>query len=244
MVRHIRFLLPLVAVLFCACEGFDLASEQIRGSGRAATEQRPISGIHAVTLAGVGTLRIEVGNEESIRIEADDNILPHLKTRVENGKLTIGVERGYSIHASVPIRYALVVQQLSEVGLSGSGKISTAAIKADTMKARLSGSGEITFDGLTGKQLAADISGSGTIKVAGNVEAEEVDISGSGDYYGEDLRSLAADVTVSGSGDSKLWATDALTVHVSGSGNVEYYGNPRLTQHISGSGKLISRGSR
>jgi hypothetical protein len=244
MTKSIRILLPLVAVLFCACEGFDLASEQIRGSGKAATEQRPVSGIHAVTLSGVGVLRIEVGNQESLRIDADDNILPYIKTKVQNGRLTIGIERGYSVHPSVPIRYALVVQELDEVGLSGSGKISTAALRSDTMKAHLSGSGEIAFDELTGREFAAGISGSGEIKASGRVEAEEVRISGSGGYYGGDLQSRTAEVIVSGSGNSKLWVTDALTVHVSGSGDVEYYGNPRLTQHISGSGKLISRGSR
>jgi hypothetical protein len=244
MRKHIRYLLPLVAVLFCACEGFDLASEQLRGSGKVATEQRPVLGTNAVTLAGVGALRIEVGDQESLRIEADDNILPHIKTRVENGKLTIGVERGFSVHPSVPIRYSLIVRQLDEVGLSGSGKISTAALRSDTMKAHLSGSGEIAFDELTGREFAAGISGSGEIKASGRVEAVEVDISGSGGYYGGDLQSRTAEVIVSGSGNSRLWVTDALTVHVSGSGDVEYYGNPGLTQHVSGSGKLISRGSK
>ncbi len=244
MVNRIRLLLPLIAVLFCGCEGFDLASEQLRGSGKPATEQRPVSGIDAVTLSGVGDLRIEVGNQESLRIDADDNILPHIRTEVKGGKLTIGIERGFSVHPSVPIRYALVVRQLDEVGLSGSGTISTAALRTDTMKAHVSGSGDITFDELTGKQVSAKISGSGKIKVSGRVEAEEVHISGSGDYDGEDLQSRTAEVIVSGSGDSKLWVTDALTVHVSGSGDVEYYGDPKLTKHVSGSGELISRGSR
>ena len=244
MVKHIRLLLPLIAILFCGCEGFDLASEQLRGSGKPATEQRPVSGINAVTLSGVGDLRIEVGNEESLRIEADDNILPHIRTEVKNGKLTIGIECGFSVHPSVPIRYALVVRQLNEVGLSGSGRISTAALTADTMKAHVSGSGEITFDELTGKHFSAEISGSGKIKVPGRIETQEVHVSGSGDYDGEDLQSRTAEVSVSGSGDSKLWVTDTLTARVSGSGDVEYYGNPQLTKHISGSGDLISRGSR
>jgi len=244
MEKHIRLLLPLIAVLFCGCEGFDLAFEQLRGSGKAATEQRAVSGINAVTLSGVGDLRIEVGNQESLRIDADDNILPHIRTEVKNGKLTIGIERGFSVRPSVPIRYALVVRQLDEVGLSGSGTISTAALAADTMKAHVSGSGDIAFDELTGKQFSAEISGSGKIKVPGRVEAVEVHISGSGDYDGEDLRSRTAEVIVSGSGGSKLWVTDALTVHVSGSGDVEQCGNPQVTKHVSGSGELISRGSR
>jgi hypothetical protein len=101
-----------------------------------------------------------------------------------------------------------------------------------------------SFDELTGKQFSAEISGSGKIKVPGRVETEEVHISGSGDFDGESLQSQTAEVIVSGSGKSKLWVTDALTVHVSGSGDVEYYGNPKLSKHVSGSGELISRGSR
>ncbi len=245
MVKHIRLLLPVIAVLFWGCEGFDLGFEQIRGSGKAATEQRSFSNIHAVSLAGVGDLRIEVGSQESIRIEADDNILPHIRTEVNNGKLTIGMERGFSAHPSVPIRYFLTVRELDDVGLSGSGTISTAPLKADSLEAGVSGSGEINLDAVTAKHFAAHISGSGGIKVSsGSVDAQEIHISGSGDYDGSDLRSGTTDVSVSGSGDSKVWATDILTTHVSGSGDVEYYGSPKLNKHVSGSGELISRGER
>ncbi len=244
MVKRIRLLLPLITVLYCGCEEFNLASEQVRGSGKAATEQRSVSGIHAVRLAGVGALRIEVGKQESLRIDADDNILPHITTRVEGGELTIGIERGISVHPSVPSRYALAVRQLDQVELSGSGTISAAALTAGTMKAEVSGSGDITFDELTGKQFSGQISGSGKIEVSGKVEAGEIEISGSGSYTAKDLPTRTAEVTVSGSGNSKLWVTDALTVHVSGSGDVEYYGSPKVTRHVSGSGELISRGSK
>ncbi len=244
MATWARWLLPLVSLAFCGCEGFDFDAIQLQGSGKMATEQRPVSGFNAVVLTGTGDLRIETGNPESLKIEADDNIIPKIRSDIEGGKLRIGFERGYSVRARVPIRYLLVVKDLKEVGLSGSGTVSTAALRADDMDVHLSGSGEIRFDELSATKLVAHISGSGDIKIPGTVESQEIHISGSGDYDAQDLQSRTASVSISGSGGSKLWVTEALSASISGSGDVEYYGEPKLTKSVSGSGELIGRGKR
>jgi hypothetical protein len=244
MAKWIRWMLPLVSLAFCACEGIDFDMVQLQGSGKAATEQRPVSGFNAVVLSGAGDLRIEVGSQESLKIEADDNVIPQIRSDVENGRLKIGFERGVSVHSKVPIRYWLTVKDIKEVDLSGSGTISTASLQADQMEVRLSGSGEINFDKLSGNKLVAHISGSGDISIPGEVDSQEVHIAGSGDYKAEDLHSRTASVSISGSGDSKLWVTDTLSASIAGSGDVEYYGEPKVTKSVAGSGELIARGRR
>ncbi len=244
MAKWTRWLLPLVSLAFCACEGIDFDMVQLQGSGKMATEQRPVSGFNAVILTGTGDLRIETGSQESLKIEADDNIISKIRSDIEGGKLKIGFERGYSVRPRVPIRYLLVVKDLREVGLSGSGTISTAALHADGMDVHLSGSGEIRFDELSAARLVSHISGSGDITIPGTVESQEIHISGSGDYNAADLQSRTASVSISGSGNSKLWVTDALSASIAGSGDVEYYGEPKLTKSVAGSGELIGRGRR
>jgi hypothetical protein len=244
MAKWVRWLLPLVPLAFCACEGIEFDMVQLQGSGKIATEERPVSGFNAVVLTGTGDLRIEVGTHESLKIEADDNVLPKIRSDIENGKLKIGLERGFSVHTRTPIRYWLTVKELKEVGLSGSGTVSTAALQADAMDVHLSGSGEIRFDQLTGNRVVSRISGSGYILIPGKVDSQDVHISGSGDYKAEDLQSRTASVSISGSGDSKLWVTEALSASIAGSGDVEYYGEPKITKSVAGSGELIPRGPR
>lgn len=246
MMKHIPLLLPLFALVLSGCDIIDseLNAQRIRGSGRIIQENRDVQGFTGVKLTGVGELNITQGGRESLTIEADDNILPKIKSNVEGETLVIGVERGVSVSPTVTIRYTLVAKELTDLELSGSGKINTAAIRSQNFSVRLPGSGEIRLDDLTADALTAEISGSGRISVPGNVVSQKVHISGSGDYDGGNLKSRSADISVSGSGDSTVWVQDDLSAHISGSGKVEYYGNPRVSQHISGSGKVRNIGDR
>jgi len=239
-------ILPLAALLFAGCEGIESAinSITIHGSGKPASEKREVRGFHAVRLSGVGELTVRQGGTESLSIEAEDNILPKIVTEVEDGRLTIGVERGVSIRPTLPVRYTLVVTDLTDLQLSGSGKVITGPLQCGDLSVRLSGSGDMQLESLAADTLQVSISGSGDIRITGQAARQEIQISGSGDYGGKDLESRSAEVSVSGSGDSTLWVRDTLDVRVSGSGDVAYYGSPAVTRKVSGSGSLRNLGER
>jgi len=244
MMRRIRLLLPLLAVALSGCEGLDdaLNAERVRGSGKVTQEQRDLRNFNEVMLAAVGELNIQQGDRESLSIEAEDNIMPRIKTDVEEGRLVIRTERGVSLSPTVPIRYRLMVKELRALELSGSGKVHTGGIRSQDFAVRLPGSGEIQMDELNADSLTAEISGSGSIELPGKVNSQKVRISGSGDYNARNLHSRSADVSISGSGESTVWAQEDLSAHISGSGNIEYYGNPRVSKHISGSGGINNAG--
>lgn len=237
---------PLLMLPFCGCGAMDgaLLGERIQGSGKVIQENRDVRGFSAVHFAGSGDLSIRQGNEESLSIEADDNILPYIRSDVENGILMIGFRRGVSISTSSPIRYTLTVKELDELEVSGSGKTRTGPLRSQDFRAHLSGSGEIRMDELDAATLRADISGSGNMEIPGKISRQEIHISGSGRYYAADLESQSADVSVSGSGDCTLRVDQSLSAHISGSGSVEYYGNPSVTKRVSGSGRVHRLGDR
>ncbi len=244
MKKLISMLLPVLALVLSGCEIIDagLNAERIRGSGKVIQEKRDVRGFDGVKLAGTGELDLRQGEQESLTIEADDNILPRILTEVTGGTLVIRMERGVSVSPTTPIQYSLTVKDLANLELSGSGKINSGPLHSRDFSVRLPGSGSIRFDDLTADTLTAEISGSGSIQVPGKVVSQNVSISGSGDYDGRSLQSRSADVSVSGSGDSTVWAQDQLSAHISGSGRIDYYGNPKVTQHVSGSGKVRNVG--
>jgi hypothetical protein len=246
MSRRMAWFLSALPFLFCSCEGIDAALnlERIKGSGKVAQEKRDVHGFTEVNLGGLGELNIRQGNEESLAIEADDNLLPYIRSDVDNGRLVIGFKRGVSVSPSSPIRYTLVVKELNALDLSGSGKTRTGPLNSRDFKVHLSGSGEIRMDALDAITLVADISGSGNMEIPGRVSRQQIHISGSGRYSAPDLQSEAADVSVSGSGDCTLRVEQSLSAHISGSGSVEYYGNPSVTKKVSGSGRVSRLGDR
>ena len=42
------------------------------------------------------------------------------------------------------------------------------------------------------------------------------------------LQSNNATITINGSGDAKIWASESLTAKVIGSGDITYYGDPKM----------------
>ncbi len=237
---------PLLALPLWGCVEIDgsLLGQRIHGSGKVIQENRDVRGFRAVDFGGSGDLNVQQGNEESLSIQADDNLLPYITSEVAGGTLKIGIRRGVSISTSSRIRYELTVKELNALDLSGSGKTRIGPLRSQDFRIDLSGSGDIRLDGLDAGALNAEISGSGDMEIRGKVSRQEIHISGSGRYSAPDLECQTADVSVSGSGDCTLRAAQSLAAHISGSGSVGYYGSPSVTKRVSGSGSIRSLGNR
>ena len=198
------------------------AMNAINGSGKVTTEPRPVSGISAVSLGGIGQVIIEQTGTDSLTITTDDNLLPYIKSEMRGNRLELGLKESFTIvRPTNDIIFKVTVKQLEGLEISGSGK-------AEATK-------------LNPERLTVEISGSGAVAVQGTAGDLNLDISGSGAFDGELLRSKRANVDISGSGGAVLAASDTLTASVSGSGAVEYVGDPKVTQNVSGSGSVRKR---
>ena len=208
-------LLPVVAAWLVGC---NLGAPAVRGSGVVQTEHRDATGFTEIRLSGSGQVDVRHGDADSVTVEAEDNILPLLETRVRDGRLTLGTKPNVSINPTRPIRYHVTVKRLTAIGVSGSGRF--------------------VVEGLDTSRLTADISGSGSATLSGRADALELTISGSGDYDASRLASKSATVTISGSGNATVNAAERVEANVSGSGSVRYLGNPSVDQQVSGSGSV------
>src|SRR4051794_8316426 len=97
------------------------------GSGPLRTEVREVSGFSTVELTTVGDVRIEQTGQESLTIEAQQNLLPELTSVVSDGTLLLGTRSGAHLVAHRPITYHLTVKEL--VGLSTSASGNQVAVK-------------------------------------------------------------------------------------------------------------------
>lgn len=226
----------LVGTLACSVGGLGT----IRGSGSVIQEERPISHFSGVTLATFGNLYIEVGDEEKLVIEAQENLLPYFETTVTGEVLKIKTRDGVNLTPTAPVNFYLTVKKLDTLVLAGSGNIEVSALRADKFSVELSGSGDIEIASITADNLEVQISGSGTLRASGGrAGKQEVTISGSGKYEARDLQSNEADVTISGSGSMTINVRQHLKVNISGSGSVRYVGSPALDKlTVSGTGTV------
>jgi hypothetical protein len=215
--QSIRTLAVVVAALASAA----CIRPGVQGSGNVVTEEREVSGFNEIVLGGTGRVEVEVTGTESLTIEAEDNIMPALETRVRNGSLRLDTNR--SISPSEEIVYTITAASLDGLAISGSGVMNALGIDTTDFRAEISGSGDVTAEGtLTGRLT--------------------ISISGSGEFDGESLTAPEGEVDVSGSGSAVVNVTDSLEVDVSGSGDVEYLGSPDIETSVTGSGEVVQRG--
>jgi hypothetical protein len=232
------------SVALGACSGGTLQTT-VRGSGTLATEDRPVTGITAVALGTLGELTIELGGQESLRVEGDDNLLPYLKTTVSSGVLTIEQDPGIELAPKEPIHYYLTVKSLESIELSSVGSITTPALTATQFVVELSSTGDIRLAGLQAESLEVRLSSTGDIAIdTGQVGSQSISLSSSGDYDAGDVRSASATVDLSSSGSAIIWVTDQLEADLSSSGNLRYYGSPAVNADTSSSGDAEALGAK
>ena len=184
---------------------------------KARRESRNVRGFEEVELRGVGNLSIEQTGSESLTVEAEEDVIPKVTTKVVNDRLIIGSEFN-TIHTTGPITYRLTVKDLSALEVLGSANVEAESIKTDS--------------------LAVTISGAGNVRMDGKSDEQEINISGSGIYQAKDLQSKEVKIDVAGAGSAIVNVSEELDAEISGVGSVEYIGDPTVKQDVNGAGQV------
>jgi hypothetical protein len=255
--------MALLALGCLACQCTVLGWHDVRGSGHMIEEHRDVHGVKGVTLATLGTLYIKTGDEESLVIEAEDNLLKYIRTSMQNGRLLI--DSTWQIHLW-PIRnitYYLTVKELDTINISSSGDVYAEIqdLEAGRFSVKISSSGNLEIGDLHADSLTVHISSSGDMKT-GEVYADSVamkisssgelnmddlqahllrvDLSSSGDLYIEEGKVERQDIKISSSGiyNSRGLESNEADVNISSSGSATIRVNDRLNARVSSSGDV------
>lgn len=217
-----------------------------RGSGNVVTETRKVSGFDSVSVSYPAQVLIEQGSTESFKIEAEDNLLPNLKTEVKNGTLEVFYRREGNKHVNPTktVKITIVVKDLTEVDFTSAGELVIENLETDRLGVSLSGAGNVDLDQIDVKALTVSLSGAGSATASGTADSLDLTISGFGDFKGKDLHDKDARVSISGAGSATVWVDEDLMAEVSGAGSVGYYGSASVTRQISGVGGVNHLGDK
>ncbi|HJW29425.1 MAG TPA: head GIN domain-containing protein, partial [Saprospiraceae bacterium] len=217
----IKFILLLTASLFLQCKVDSQSWGTIKGEGDIVTKQIQLDPMHGVGLGISGELILTQGSVQQVTIEGQQNIIDNIKREVRDGFWSI--EYIKNVREAKDVRIRITVPNLDEIGLSGSGSItSTNQFSGlDKLEMDISGSGGIQFD-MEAKSTELNLSGSGKADLKGTTGKFEINISGSGNVMADDLKSSGCEVAISGSGDASVQVNGDLEAAISGSGDVVY----------------------
>jgi hypothetical protein len=230
-----KLTLFLSAVLMVA--GFNSAFADV--------QDRHLTGFHAISASASFDIYITQGSTESVKIEAPADVINRIITEVNGDVLKIHTKNnhfswgGWFNNSHKKMVIYVTVKSIHAIDISGSSDVFfKEGINADKMELSVSGSGDV-IGKLNAKSLETRVSGSGDIKLAGNAQTATIRMNGSGDFSGRDFVTAVTMVSISGSGDATVNASQKLDARVSGSGDIRYAGNPKqVSKSTSGSGDI------
>lgn len=188
-----------------------------KGSGNIASEIRDVSDFTSLDVSGAFEVEVTAQQDLSVQVEADDNLLPLIRTEVKNGRLVIETDRKFSTHN--PLKIKITTPNLEAIETSGASNVVVTGIDNDAIDVRSSGASSVELSG-TSEKLVANISG------ASKVEASEL---------------KAENVTVDASGASKasVFPIGQLKADANGASKITYSGTPKsVEKRTSGAGSI------
>lgn len=229
----------LVSIFFTSCH-FNGNFDGIKGSGNIITETRTVNeNFKKIEVNSGINLVVEQSENKSVTIEADDNIVSHVTTRVENGTLIIDTDSGFNTHKT-----PIVVVKLPLIsGLkasSGSNIKTNNRLVTDNIVVRLnsgsSGEVEVEADFIkieSESGSSVDISGIALKAEANASSGSEIDANG-----------LNANEIFADAGSGSSISVDPivkLNAHASSGASVTYKTTPKtLTKEESSGGSVSS----
>lgn len=220
---HTISIFVLFLLLFTGCrhDVFEPDGDQIVGSGKIVSEQRAVPEYSGILVNGSADVIITQDPNQSLRVEADDNIINRVRTRVQAGSLIVELESGsyhnttVRIHASMKAIHVLECAGAADFSVTG-------PIATDAIECRISGAGHYELHGTADEQT--------------------IFISGAGEVHNFGLTTKNSTVAISGTGSVEVHASDRLDATISGTGSIAYAGSPRTVhQSIQGLGSIEPR---
>lgn len=190
---------------------------RIKGSGNLQTERRDVPAFTAVKAGGATNLEIVAGEQQSIEVTTDDNLLEMTKTYVKND--TLYIERRGNVWTSSALKVRVTVPQLKRLDLSGASRADLKNVRAD--------------------QFELDLSGASKVNIEGEAATFNADMSGASDLNAENFKTAKAIIEASGASKATVFVSEDLNADASGASKIYYAGNPKtVREDESGASKV------
>lgn len=226
-------------LIFFSFTLFLLAScRQINGSGNIVTEKRQPGNFSGISVGGAFEVELKTGPVTEVNVEADDNIVGLIETKVSGDILTIKTRGNISIH-NAHTKIYVTAPAIMSVKSSGASDVKLInEIKNDSkLSFEVSGAGGIKGQ-VNAPEIFAHVSGAGDVELTGRTKKYEAEISGGGTLKTGNLLSEITEVSVSGAGNAHVHASVNLKIEASGAGNVYYKGGATVQQSVSGAANV------
>ncbi len=238
--KTIKIILSLILVATLTSCHYDLNIGQVNGDGNVVTEERNVNQDFDQVR---GTRGLDVylteGNENKIVVEADENLLDLIETKISNGKLTITSSKNIGRAKAKKIHVTYVKLNNIEAS-SGADVIGNSVIKSETLTLDSSSGADLEVE-VFSKELYAETSSGADIEVSGKSSILYANASSGSDLDAKKLEVNNCNAKASSGANITVTVNNKLNAKASSGGDVKYYGDPVSVSKKDGSSGSIRK---
>ena len=233
---------PLVMLLLVSFVFFNqtqVLAQKKEASKNVTTVEHDIKPFTALELKGIFNVFIQQGSVEEVVVEANENVHDYIIVKNEGNKLIIDNENRLELFRKRKLKVFVTVNNLEDLIVTGVGNIkSQNTLKLSELELEVGGAGNVDLD-IEVKRLEMEITSAGNIKLQGSALDVEIDNQGVGNLNALKLISKKLKLEASGVGNSKVYATDEISIKATGVGNVSYKGGAEIIDmNVRGVGRV------
>jgi hypothetical protein len=219
----------IVVALACSLPELPSISQvSLTGSGNVVTQEEAISDFDKVDISQSFVVDIKQGENFSVIVRVDDNLVEQLQVEKFGSTLKIGLKTGISIVSNATLEAEITMPELTGLDLSGASSATISGFKSTkNLTVDLSGASSLRGD-IEAGDTSFDLSGSSNANLTGSGGNLTLDASGSSDVDLSDFPVADAEIDVSGASTVTVNASGRLDVEASGASNVTYLGDPSM----------------
>lgn len=233
MKRFLRFfLLFTLSFVFLAAIGCHFekgticfAGKGISPEGEMKKVKKDFKDFSEISISSGFKLELKLGTEESVEIEAQENLHQYIKAEQSGDNLYFGIIDNHHFNNDAKVIIHVTAKEISSLSGSGGAEIKgIGAIKSGNLALALSGGSWFKSE-VDCRTFAIALSGGSTVKASGKCENLEFSASGGSIMKSYDLETENLDASLSGGSKLILKVNGSLKVDASGGSEVEYTGN-------------------
>lgn len=230
------FVTLVLALTLISCNDFE---NQKRGNGNVTTDSREVTGNFTKIVVGQAIdVEIEQTDSYSIEVEADSNLLNHIKTTVENGVLKISSD--INIQNAEKLLVRVKMKQVTEIETTSASDLkSVNLLKGKNLRIAASSSSDVDVEAEY-ESMHLEATSTGEITIKGKTLKLETSASSASEIDASELLANEVFAQATSASQTSVHAIVKLDAKASSAGSITSVKKPKEVRKEETSGGEVS----
>lgn len=207
-------------------------------TGKIVREKRNLPLFEGIHVNGSLQIFLTQNDEESVTVEADENIIRNIETKVQNRILYVSNNSSFNMGNQIIVYISMKIIQ--QIGVYGSSSlIGQSEINMNDLKIDVNGSSNLNLQ-INVQKLCIHSSGASNVVLAGTAKIISASVTSSSNLVASGLIADDYEISIKGSSSANINAKNFLGYDVSGASSLFYGSNPNIRRAICKSASSVN----